>query len=103
MLNPDKPVAGVAEGLRVIKKAKGERFINFIAGWAYPDFSVTPMWQLAPDLPKLFLGRVLSDFPGAVGLFAAASGTEHVGIQTDAFLWKILPGIRVIRMPCMPF
>ncbi len=83
VLNPKKPVASVAEGLRVIKKARGERFINFMAGWAYPDFSVTPMWQLPADVPKLLLGAAIPDFPGNVGLFAAASGTAHVGIQTD--------------------
>jgi L-fucose isomerase len=38
VLNPDKPVASVAEGMRVIRKAGGERFINFMGGWAYPDF-----------------------------------------------------------------
>lgn len=83
VLNPAGPVASVAEGLRVIKKARGERFINFLAGWAYPDFSVTPMWQLPPDVPKLLLGSAIPDFPGNVGLFAAASGTAHVGIQAD--------------------
>jgi L-fucose isomerase len=83
ILNPDGPVASVAEGLRVIKRAKGNRFINFQAGWAYPDFSVTPMWQLPPELPKLLLGSAIPDFPGSVGLLAAASGTAHVGIKTD--------------------
>ncbi len=83
ILNPDRPVASVAEGLRVIKRAKGDRFINFLAGWAYPDFSVSPMWQLPADLPKLLLGSAIRDFPGSVGLFAAASGTAHVGIHTD--------------------
>ncbi|MDH7513605.1 MAG: hypothetical protein QHH14_11725 [Clostridiales bacterium] len=83
VLNPDKPVASVAEGLKVIKRARGERFINFMAGWAYPDFSVTPMWQLPADVPKLLLGSAIQDFPGNVGLFAAASGTAHVGIKTD--------------------
>ncbi|MEJ5258723.1 MAG: hypothetical protein WHS88_00860 [Anaerohalosphaeraceae bacterium] len=83
VLNPDKPVSSVAEGLRVIRKAKGSRFINFMAGWAYPDFSVSPMWQLPKDTPKLLLGSAIPDFPGAVGLLAAASGTEHVGIKTS--------------------
>ncbi|HUU38417.1 MAG TPA: hypothetical protein VMW46_09480 [Candidatus Desulfaltia sp.] len=83
ILNPDRPVASVAEGLRVIRRAKGERFINFLAGWAYPDFSVSPMWQLPAELPKLLLGSAIRDFPGSVGLFAAASGTAHVGIKTD--------------------
>ncbi len=83
ILNPDRPVASVAEGLWVIKRAKGDRFINFLAGWAYPDFSVSPMWQLPRELPKLLLGSAIRDFPGAVGLFAAASGTAHVGIQTQ--------------------
>jgi len=83
ILNPDRPVASVAEGLRVIKRAKGDRFINFQAGWVYPDFSVSPMWQLPADLPKLFLGSAIPDFPGSVALFAAASGTAHVGIKTD--------------------
>jgi L-fucose isomerase-like protein len=82
-LNSDKPVSSVAEGIRVIREAKGSRFINFMAGWAYPDFTVSPMWQLDPATPKLLLGSLLSDFPGAVGLLAAASGTEHVGIQAD--------------------
>ncbi len=83
VLNPRKPVSSVAEGLSVIKGARHARFINFIAGWAYPDFSVSPMWQLPADVPKLMLGSALPDFPGAVGLFAAASGTSHVGIKTD--------------------
>jgi len=83
ILNPDRPVASVAEGMRVIKRAKGQRFINFMAGWAYPDFSVSPMAQLPADLPKLLLGSAIQDFPGNVGLFAAASGTAHMGIETD--------------------
>lgn len=83
VLNPDKPVASVAEGMSVIQRAKGERFINFIAGWAYPDFSVSPMWQLPAEVPKLMIGSAIPDYPGAVGLLAAASGTEHVGIQTS--------------------
>lgn len=83
VLNPGRPVAGVAEGLRVIKKARGERFINFLAGWAYPDFSVSPMWQLPADMPKLLLGSSIQDYPGNVGLLAAASGTAHVGIKTS--------------------
>lgn len=83
VLNPDRPVSSVAEGLRVIKKARGERFINLIAGWAYPDFSVSPMWQLPAETPKLFLGSAIKNFPGAVGLLAAASGTAHVGIAAD--------------------
>lgn len=82
-LNADKPVAGVAEGLRVIQNAKGDRFINFMAGWAYPDFSVSPMWQLPPEVPKLMLGSSIPDYPGNVALLAAASGTEHVGIRTS--------------------
>jgi len=83
VLNPSKPVASVAEGIRVIRGARGQRLINFIAGWAYPDFSVSPMGQLSRDVPKLMLGSALPDFPGAVGLFAACSGTSHVGIETS--------------------
>jgi len=83
VLNSEKPVASVAEGIEVMKRSKGERFINFIAGWAYPDFSVTPMWQLPKSTPKLMLGSQISDYPGAVGLLAAASGTAHVGIDCD--------------------
>jgi L-fucose isomerase len=83
VLNPSRPVSSVAEGLEVIRKARGGRFINFMAGWAYPDFSVSPMWQLPAELPKLLLGSAIKDFPGSVGLFAAASGTAHVGIRTD--------------------
>jgi L-fucose isomerase-like protein len=83
VLNPEKPVSSVAEGLKVIKGAKGERFINFIAGWAYPDFTVSPMWQLPAELPKLMLGSILPDFPGAVGLLAAQGGLSQVGIKTS--------------------
>lgn len=83
LLNPAEPVASVAQGLAVIKEARGERFINFMAGWAYPDFSVTPMWQLPRDVPKLMLGSAIPDFPGAVGLFAACSGTAQMGIETE--------------------
>jgi L-fucose isomerase len=83
VLTPDKPVSSVAEGVRVVREARGERFINFMAGWAYPDFSVTPLWQLPRDRPKLLLGSAIPDFPGAVGLLAAASGTAHVGIGTS--------------------
>lgn len=83
VLNPDGPVTSVAEGLQIIKNAKGERFINFLAGWAFPDFSVTPMWQLPKEMPKLMLGSSIPDYPGAVGLLAAVSGTAHVGIETD--------------------
>ena len=56
---------------------------NFMAGWAYPDFSVSPMAQLPRETPKLMLGSLISDYPGAVGLHAAASGTAHVGIETS--------------------
>lgn len=83
ILNPKKPVSSVKEGLRVIKDAKGERFINFMAGWTYPDFTVSPMAQLPRELPKLMLGSTIPDFPGAVGVFAAASGLAHVGIETS--------------------
>jgi L-fucose isomerase len=83
VLNPDKPVASVAEGLKVIRRAKGERFINFFAGWAYPDFSVSPMWQLPAGVPKLMLGSAVPDYPGAVGLMAACAGLAQVGIETS--------------------
>ena len=32
VLNPEKPVSSVAEGVAVVKQAKGDRFINFMAG-----------------------------------------------------------------------
>lgn len=91
VLNPEKPVSSVAEGIRIIQESqhvsrkipKAERFINFMAGWAYPDFSVTPMWHLPESLPKLMLGSSIPDFPGAVGLFAAASGTAQMGLDTS--------------------
>ncbi|MFQ6039179.1 MAG: hypothetical protein ACE5LV_11250, partial [Candidatus Aminicenantales bacterium] len=82
-LNPEKPITSVAEGLRVIQKSKGDRFIDFMGGWAYPDFSVTPMWQLPKDLPKLMIGSAIPDYPGCVGLFAAQSGTSHMGLACD--------------------
>lgn len=83
VLNPDKPISSVSEGLTVIKKAKGSRFINFMGGWAYPDFSVSPMWQLPKNVPKLMLGSAISDYPGAVGLLAASSGLAQMNIGTD--------------------
>jgi len=83
VLTPDKTVTSVAEGLRIIKQAGEQRFINLMSGWAYPDFSVSPMWHLPADMPKLLLGSALPDFPGAVGLLAAAAGTEHMGIRTS--------------------
>jgi L-fucose isomerase len=83
VLNREGPVASVAQGVRTIRRARGERFLNFIAGWAYPDFSVTPMWQLERETPKMMLGSSIPDFPGAVGLLAAASGTEQMGIRTS--------------------
>jgi L-fucose isomerase-like protein len=83
VLNLDRPISSVAHGLDVIKKARGKRFINFMGGWAYPDFTVTPMWQLPADVPKLLLGSLISNYPGAVGLLAAAGGTEHVGIRAS--------------------
>jgi len=82
-LNPDKVVASGAEGIRVVQRARGERFIYFMAGWSYPDFSVSPMWQLPPDVPKLMLGSSIPDFPGNVGLLASVAGTAHVGIKTS--------------------
>ena len=83
VLNPDKFVAGVAEGIRVVKRARGARFIDFMAGWSFPDYSVSPMWQLPPDVPKLMLGSSIPDFPGNVGLLASVAGTAHVGIKTS--------------------
>ena len=83
VLNPDKFVSSVAEGMKVVKRARGERFINFMAGWTYPDFSVSPMWQLPHDVPKLMLGSSIPDFPGAVGLLAAVAGMAQVGIRTS--------------------
>ncbi len=83
VLNVDNPVTSVSLGMKVIQNAKGIRFINFMAGWSFPDFSVSPMWQLPEDLPKLLLGSAVPDYPGAVGLLATASGTEHMGIKTS--------------------
>jgi L-fucose/D-arabinose isomerase len=83
VLNPDRFVASVAEGIRVVKRARGERFIDFMAGWSYPDFSVSPMWQLPSHVPKLMLGSSIPDFPGNVGLLASVAGTAHVGIKTS--------------------
>jgi L-fucose isomerase-like protein len=88
VLNPDKPITSVAEGMQVIKKAEGSRFIDFMGGWAYPDFSVSPMWQLPEDLPKLMIGSAIPDYPGSVGLFAAQSGTTHVGIDCGRLFIK---------------
>ncbi len=83
VLNPEGPITSVAMGVQVAKRARGDRFINFMGGWAYPDFSVSPMWQLPEDVPKLMIGSAIADYPGSVGLFAALSGTSHVGIECD--------------------
>jgi len=83
LLNPEGPVTSVAGGIEVIRRARGERLIVFIAGWAYPDFTVTPLFQLDRDLPKLLFGSLLPDFPGAVGLLAAFSGLSQVGIEAE--------------------
>lgn len=83
VLNPGRPVSSVAEGMRVIKRRRGDRFIVFYAGWAYPDFSVSPMAQLPAEVPKLLVGSAIPDFPGNVALFAAASGLEHIGLKTE--------------------
>lgn len=83
LLNPQKPISSVSEGMTAIKRIKGDRFINFMAGWAYPDFSVSPMYQLPPEMPKLCLGSAIPDFPGAVGLLAAEGGLAHMGIENS--------------------
>jgi len=83
VLNSEKPISSVAEGMKAIKKARGSRFIDFMAGWAYPDFTVSPLWQLPKEIPKLMLGSAIPDYPGAVGLLAAAAGTSQMGIRTD--------------------
>jgi L-fucose isomerase len=83
VMNPEGPITSVAMGMQVVKKARGDRFINFMGGWAYPDFTVSPMWQLPKDLPKLLVGSAIADYPGSVGLFAALSGTAHMGMECD--------------------
>jgi L-fucose isomerase len=83
ILNPDKFVASVSEGIKMIARAKGSRLIDFMAGWAYPDFSVTPLWQMPRDIPKLMLGSSIPEYPGNVGLLATAGGTAHVGLETS--------------------
>ncbi len=83
LLNPEGPVDSVARGIEVIRRAGGERLLVFMAGWTYPDFTVTPLALLPPELPKLLLGSAIPDFPGAVGLLAAASGLEHVGVRSS--------------------
>lgn len=83
ILNPDGFVSSVAEGIKVVSKVKGSRLITFMAGWTYPDFVVSPLWQVPAEMPKLLLGSTIPDYPGAVGLLAAASGCAHVGMQTS--------------------
>ncbi|MBN2408972.1 MAG: hypothetical protein JXE07_04475 [Candidatus Aminicenantes bacterium] len=83
ILNPDQFVSSVSQGIKVIAGAKGSRLIDFMAGWAYPDFSVSPLWQLPRDLPKLMLGSSILEYPGNVGLLATAGGTAHVGLETS--------------------
>ncbi len=83
VLNPDGFVASVAEGIRTVGTSKGSRLITFMAGWTYPDFVVSPLWQADPDTPKLLLGSTIPDYPGAVGLLAAAGGCSHVGMNVS--------------------
>jgi len=103
VLNPDRPITSVAQGLDVIRGIKGERFINFMGGWAYPDFSVTPMAQLPREIPKLLLGSAISDYPGAVGLLAAAAGTEHVGIRTSRLFVERFEALETYLDPLREF
>ena len=56
VLNPGGPVSSVAQGIRTVRDARGERFLNFIGGWAYPDFSVSPF-----DDPRASLARWMTD------------------------------------------
>lgn len=83
VLNPEGFVASVAGGMNAVRRAKGSRLITFMAGWTYPDFVVSPLWQVGAGTPKLLLGSLISDYPGAVGLLAAAAGCSHVGMQTS--------------------
>lgn len=83
LLNPDGFVASVAGGIEVLKGRRGSRLIAFMAGWAYPDFIVSPLWQVDADVPKLLLGSTIPDYPGAVALLAAAAGCSHVGMDVS--------------------
>jgi L-fucose isomerase-like protein len=85
VLNPDRFVSSVSQGIGVVAGARGSRLIDFMAGWSYPDFSVSPLWQVAPDIPKLMLGSSIPEYPGNVGLLATAAGTAHVGLETSRF------------------
>jgi hypothetical protein len=38
ILNPNTPISSVAQGMGVIKKAKGQRFINFLVVGPIPIF-----------------------------------------------------------------
>ncbi len=73
-------VTRVVDGINTVKKSTGSRLITFLPGWAYPDFVVSPLKHLPAEHPRLLLGSLISDYPGAVGLLAAASGLEHCGI-----------------------
>lgn len=103
LLNGGEFVMSVAEGIETVKEAKGSRFINFMAGWAYPDFTVSPMWQLDKDVPKMLLGSAIPDFPGAVGLLAAASGTENVGIRTSRLFVPDFDDVEAYKTPLLTF
>ncbi len=85
ILNPDKFVSSVSEGIKVVAGARGIRLIDFMAGWSYPDFSVSPLWQLPRDVPILMLGSSIPEYPGNVGLLATAGGTAHMGLETSRF------------------
>jgi len=79
----EKFVRRVVDGVEAVKKCRGSRVITFLAGWTYPDFVVSPLKHISEDTPKLLLGSIIPDFPGAVGLLAAVGGLEHVGVRTS--------------------
>ncbi|AQQ09689.1 L-fucose isomerase [Sedimentisphaera cyanobacteriorum] len=85
ILNPKGFASSVYEGMQTIQKSSAERLIVFFAGWTYPDFVVSPLWQTSENCRKLLLGSLIPDFPGAVGLMAAAAGCSQVGIETSRF------------------
>ncbi|UDQ98824.1 hypothetical protein AAEX28_01740 [Lentisphaerota bacterium WC36G] len=77
----EKVIRRVVDGIKVMENAQGSRLITFLAGWTYPDFVVSPLSHISEDIPKLLLGSIIPDFPGAVGLLAAAGGLEQLNIK----------------------
>lgn len=83
ILNPQMPISRVDEGMRVIKKARGERFIVFLAVGPILILLSAQWLNCLRTFPSCSLAVPFPIFPAMWLFFAAASGLEHVGIKTQ--------------------